>query len=473
MEIVFIWKEKKMGWMIFGAIILLAYFKIGYNWVNVKIQKGVASVVIIIGVALIIVGGWTGSMFYADPGYTYQVRTITGTIKAETTPGWHTKWFGTAYPWKKAMSVAHTYTSNEEESTSATRPPYTIRMLDRVDGEVTQTTRFRLPEDSKAFLEMAAEYRTPENLLNTELIPTVEQVITATSSLMGAEDYFNGKRNDFQMDFVTQMREGMFMVNRKEERFRASNTRTGTADASKKTQSEFGDQQQTRFIVTKVLNSDGTYKVNKHNYHNFGITVVDAKITDFEPNIDFKKRMKDQQQASADRSIAREQRIQEEEQKQLVIVRGDRVIAEEQALVKKDQIKKTTSAETAKALALIKANLKLEQAEIDKQTAAIDLEKNKLIAKSKNVLADADKYEREARIKGDNALQQKLDTEIAIQRVWAEAFAKRAVPNTVFSSGGNNGSTPTGSNTELQSIMQMMTMQMAKDLDYDRTTSSN
>jgi len=461
--------------IVLGCTILLAYFVLLRRITPEEHRSRVTPFVSVIGAFLIALGAWTGAMFYADPGYLYQVRTITGEVIGYNEPGWKYKGFGNEYPWKKAMSVAHTKdVDNGEEMTSSSLLPQSIRMLDRVDGLIQQTTRFRLPEDVPTFLEMASEYRTPDNLLRTELVPTVQQVITASSSLMSAEDYFNGKRNDFQMDFDYQMREGIFLVDRQEFISNSKTRQKSTADASKGTdQEDYGDQQQTRFNVLKLTNEDGTYKTRAHNYKNFGITVVDAKITDFEPNEAFKRRMEQQQQASADRSIAREQRIQEEEQKQLAIVRGEREIAEEQAAVKKSQIKRTTEAETAKSLALIEANLVKEQSAIQKDAAAIQLERDRLVADSKTVLADADKYEREARIKGDNALQQKLDAEVQIQQVWAEAFAKRNVPSTVFVSGGNSGpgAVPTGSNTELQSMVQMMTMQMAKQLDYDRTTT--
>jgi len=459
--------------IVITLICLIAYALVGHRNIKESVRGKISVVVGLVGVLFLSLGAWTGTMFYADPGYSYQVRTITGDIIGYNTPGWHVKLFGTTYPWKKAMSVANTRDYNTEEMTSSMLPPERIRMLDRVDGHITQTTRFRLPEDMDAFLRMAAEYRTPENLLLTELVPTVRQVITASSSLMSAEDYFNGQRNDFQMDFDYQMREGIFLVNRREVTTFNKVDRKGSADASKgEDQDGFGDHKQTRFVVTKLKNADGTFRTRNHNYKKYGITVVDAKVTEFDPNDEFKQRMKDQQQASADRSIAREQRIQEEEQKQLVIVRGERMIAEEQAQVLRDQVKRTTAAETDKALALISADKLLKQAAIEKETALVNLDRDTTIAKSKKVLADADKYERQAKIAGDNALQQKLDAEVKVQSVWASAFSKRAVPQTVFvSGGGGNGDTPSGGNTELQSIMQMMTMQMAKQLDYSRTTT--
>ena len=52
------------------------------------------------------------------------------------------------------------------------------------------------------------------------------------------------------------------------------------------------------------------------------------------------------QQAAADRAIAREQRVQEEEQRLLAITHGEREVAERQAAAKVKQIQKTTEAKT-------------------------------------------------------------------------------------------------------------------------------
>lgn len=53
-----------------------------------------------------------------------------------------------------------------------------------------------------------------------------------------------------------------------------------------------------------------------------------------------------------------------------------------------------------------------------------------------------------------------------LQKVWADAYAKRQVPQYVF--GGGNG-TPKGGDSEVSSFMQMMTIDAAKRLNYDRT----
>ena len=64
-------------------------------------------------------------------------------------------------------------------------------------------------------------------------------------------------------------------------------------------------------------------------------------------------------------------------------------------------------------------------------------------------------------------MAQKLDAELAIQRVWAEAYAKRNVPQYVFGASGDG--TPTGSDSEARLLEQLLTMEYAKRLEYDRS----
>ena len=131
-----------------------------------------------------------------------------------------------------------------------------------------------------------------------------------------------------------------------------------------------------------------------------------------------------------------------------------------------DQIQRTTEAETEKQLAITEAQKKQEQAEIDKQTAQVNLEKARIEAETRRTLADAEAYQKKAVLQADNALAQKLDAEIEIQKIWAEAFAQRKVPQYVF--GGGDGNTPTGSDSETKAFMQLLTMDAAKRLNYDR-----
>ena len=83
------------------------------------------------------------------------------------------------------------------------------------------------------------------------------------------------------------------------------------------------------------------------------------------------------------------------------------------------------------------------------------------------VAADAEAYAKAAVLEADNALAQKLETELEIQKVWADAYSRRNVPQYVFGTSG--GATPTGSDEEARLLEQLLTMEYAKRLEYDRS----
>lgn len=87
-------------------------------------------------------------------------------------------------------------------------------------------------------------------------------------------------------------------------------------------------------------------------------------------------------------------------------------------------------------------------------------------AETVRTLAEAEAYQKKVILQADNALAQKLDAEVKIQQLWADAFARRQVPTYVF--GGGESGVPTGSDAEAKVFMQMLTLDAAKRLSYDR-----
>lgn len=423
----------------------------------------------------VVAGTFNQVFFYAEPGYIYHVRTITGNERVVDGVGYSMHLFGRVNAWKKAMTVLADDTTadgvnaeSEESTASASLPPLNIMFLDQVDADAMAAVRFRLPTDAETFLTMAHEYRTPENLLRVALIPAFQETLQATASLMSAEDYYSGGRTEFINEFENQMQMGVYTVERKEILRDTVKRQVSEADASDPLmQDEFGDQQKTVFVVEKVLSQDTGLPVRKEQkFTLYGITVHEARVTDMKPNLKFVGRMEQKQEASAMRAIAREQKVQEEEQRLLAIARGDREVAERQAAMKVEQIEATTKAETRKKETVIEAERQKQEAEIQEETAKILLSKAKIDAEAIKVAAEAEAYRKEKILSADNALAQKLDAEIEIQRIWAGAFAKRSVPQNVF---GGTGGTPVGSDMEVKNFMQLMTLDAAKRLNYDRT----
>jgi len=404
------------------------------------------------------------STFYSEPGYIYHVRTVLGTEKVISEIGYNFYPLGRVNSWKRAMTVQATSKSGEEASSNL--KPLSIRFLDNVDARTEATVRFSIPTDEVSFLRLAGEYRSPENLLRTALIPAFEETLQANASLMTAEKYYAGGRNEFNSEFQSQMSNGTYSVRREEKVVLIKKSGKGTANAAKgDNQDNFGEDTKTIFVINKLLDEKGLPLRNNQQFRDFGISIVSALITNVSPNKQFINRMQLKQQASADRAIAREQRVQEEEQRLLAIARGEREVAERQASAKVQQIQLTTEAETEKQLTITHAEKLLAKAAISKDTAQIELETAVIDAEKKRTLADAEAYQKEVIMKADNALAQKLEAEIEIQKVWASAFAKRNVPTTVF--GGGEGM-PSGGDGEVKAFMQLLTVDAAKRLNYDR-----
>lgn len=435
----------------------------------------------------IIVGSFNSVFFYAEPGYKYHVRLLTsfgGILDQErvvSDTGYNLILFGRNTPWKNEMSVqasasiggsadVNSIADGESKNMSASMPPFKVTMLDQVDARVQATARFRLPDDPETFLNIAHKYRTPENLLRTSLIPQFQETLKATSALMSAEEYYSGGITQFQNEFETQMVSGIFVVRREEVLVKTTRQNTNSANATKGAdQGVYGDGTKVTYVVNKVIDASGQPIIKISKLKKLGIEVVEVRVTDLKPNVEFEARMKLKQKASADRAIAKEQRIQQEEEKLLAIAKGARNVAERQAIAKVKQIEETTNAETTKQLVLTKASQQLEQARIDKETAKQVLLRDKIKAQSVKVLADAQAYKKREILKADNALADKLRTEVEIQKVWAAAYANRAVPQYVIGGGaGGPGGTPVGADGEVKTFMQLMTIDAAKRLNYDR-----
>mgnify|MGYP001203355558 FL=1 len=198
----------------------------------------------------------------------------------------------------------------DSNRTSASLPPMSIMFLDQVDAHAQATVRFSIPSDTESFLKLAHEYRSPENLLRTALMPAFRETLQANASLMAAEEYYAGGRTEFNSEFENQMSQGIYLVKREEVQIPGVKAAKASANAALGTeQQQYGEDSKTIFVVKKVLDANGQPHRKPQRFLDFGITVVSALVTDMQPNQKFIERMQLKQKASADRAIAREQRV--------------------------------------------------------------------------------------------------------------------------------------------------------------------
>ena len=406
--------------------------------------------------------------FYNEAGQMTHVRTIFGEEKVVEDVGYATKWFGRSTVWRRTIGVQSALRVDNQEDNRSGQPSVILEnlpivFLGNVDAKAEFSTQFRLPSGD-AFLKIAQEYRTPDNFLQRALLPAVKETLQATASLMSADDYYAGNRSHFGAEFENQLRNGLYLTSRKEIRVQRDNLPAQTAILQSGTdQGSFGDNSATRFVIEKKLDKDGQELRKQQQFRLFGVEVVDARVTHIDPNPQYQERMVRVQQALAELAVARQNRLKEEEEKELVSARGAKDVEAKRQESLRQQIERTTEAETEKQLTLINAEREKRRAEIDKQTAELLRDKAKVNAEATKITADAEAHAREASLKADGALQTKLDALVQINRAWANAAAQAPVPSVMM--GGSDAGL--GRQDEMSKLMSVLATKAAKDLVLD------
>lgn len=458
-----------MGGLIIGVVgLIMAFvlFVLPVNKLFSKAKMAIAGLVAVLS-GLIAVGGSVG---YNDAGYCQHIRTIFGTETNTCSTGWYFEGWGNSTAWPHFITVANT--NSPDAKGSSISPPYTVRLADNWTGEVSQSTRYGIPQDSEQFIKMARDFRSPERLITTTLKPAVTASIDSVANMFTMEEYYSGgARDQFKTEFsdavikgrarvkqVSLNQAGGVVPNRA-----APNDLPGAQDTS-----EIGDTEVRRVVMEKITDASGNDIRTPHAYSQYGIVVSTAILEQIDPDDEYERQINDRKAAASRRVVAREQRLEQEEQRLLAIQQGETDIAKRQAAARTEQIERTTNAETEKQLALIEASRMKEEAAIAQETAAINLEKARIDAEAVTVAADAEAYAKQAILEADGALQQKLDAYVRTQEVWAEAAAQINVPTTVMAGGAGGGTEGSGVAVDLvNSFLGLTTVKTAQDLALD------
>lgn len=436
---------------------------------EIRIVRTIGSALAFIVGVVFVLGGAVG---YNDAGYQQHVRTIFGTETVALDTGWYFEGWGTSTAWPKYITVAHTASVDAEGS--AITGPYRVRLADNWSGDVSQSTRFQIPADAEQFIAMARSFRSPERLITTTLRPAVTASLDSVANMFTMEEYYaGGARDQFKTEFSDAVTKGRARVRQEQvatnQIVNAGGQAPNDLDVAADT-SNVGDTQVRRTVMVKVTDASGNDIRVAHDYAQWGIVAAQSILENLDPDDRFEEQIQARKDAASRRVVAREQRLEQEEQRLLAIQQGETEIARRQAAARTEQIQRTTDAETQKQLALIAAEQQREEANIARQTAEINLERARIDAEAVTVAADAEAYAKEAILEADGALAQKLDAWVTAQRYWAEAASQINVPSTVF----NNGGEGTAGNAlgTVDQFMQMMMMKTAQDLQVDPSIRS-
>jgi hypothetical protein len=426
--------------LIIAAVGLAIYFKTS----NVERPKFLTGKrLALIGVIGFILTAVNGLFFYAEAGHSYLVQYPTGTQVAVLDPGIKIKAWGQVYEWKKVITVKFDSDPENNEKYTGSGQEIDVRFNDAVNAKISLSARFSLPTDEETFKKMAVEFRSQQNLVNSSLLPSCNEVTKNSARLIAAQEYIAGRGGEFEYAVFDQLENGVYILD-------AQPLKQGvdsiSADSANRT---IDNNIIKRFTVKKRLNKDGSIKRKTNPINQYRIKVSQAVVENVDPEERFKVMLGKQRDVAAQTSISKESAKKAEFEKQKILAEGE-----------SEKAKKLVELETKQVEIITAAETEMKKAKIKKQTEQAELEAARLKAQSIKVLADAESYKKRQIMVADGALEKKLATYEKVMSTWAEAYAKRSVP-TYWLGGGADG----GPNGMFNQFMTLQNMSALKDLN--------
>jgi hypothetical protein len=395
----------------------------------------VASAVFVIVLVLFLV---INPFSWNDAGNRTVVERTTGEQIVQFAPGiFYAGFFAKQKEWPNQISVTYQESSPklELEDNGIEVGQIMIRFSDATTANVKGITQFILPSDEKEMVLIHNTHRTPQSLVLKRLAPYTKECLQSSAQLMSSEKHYGGGRAQMSQDFMDQLKEGVYLLKTEE------NVVYDSLEAEKK-----------RVYQTEIQIDPKTTlpKRKLSSIKEYGITVADAAITDVDYEDQVDQKLTKIIDAVTKSSISKQELMTAQQQTLTAKAKGEQALVEIEYQQKQEQTRQVVEAET-----------KVKVAEQDKLQQKIAYEAAILEAKKIKEMADAEAYSKEKVMKADGALERKLNAQIEIQKVWADAFSKYTgaiVPQ--FQTGGTTG------NGALN-FMDILTAKAAKDLALD------
>ena len=319
-----------------------------------------------------------------------------------------------------------------------------LRFNDGAHGNLVGSIQYELPISDTLLTEIHTKFGSQE-AVQAQLVQTVvDKAVYMTGPLMSSKESYAEKRNDLISYVEDQVGHGVFRTRQRDVRLK----------------DEISGVEKTVTIVEIVETAPGVYARQEASYLAvFGVKTSNFAINELSYDENVEKQINAQQQATMDVQTAMAESRKAEQRALTAEKEGQANAAKAKWEKEVEKARAVVTAQQEKEVAVTNAQRELEVAQLAAQQA-----EQYRIQQIKRAEADST-YKREV-LEADGALAQKLAALVQMNKDNAEAIAKRQVPTTVFASGG----TGTGSDTEVNALLQLMTVDAAKRISVDLTT---
>lgn len=368
----------------------------------------------IIGVPLLALGlTINSSVLMTDAGYSYvHQNNITGELDVFTEPGIHFRMPFLSKITQYDQVITVSFGNNAGEDFYQRLDPVQVRFADTYIGQIPVTFRFKLSTDPEALIKMHREFRNNSNLIDALLVKNARNVTVITATQYTGEEFFQGGLNQFKSKLGDQLREGIYLTERRQVEVEELDLAPVGVD-----QSNANQLQRTNQLVWKtvpVLDSTGQPIRQDNPLQQYGIQVTQVTIGDPQPEKQLDQLLADKKRLVADRIRA----IQEQE--------TSKAQAETEQLRKEIQrTREVQDAQRQKELAIISQQKEVEVARQIAEREIVEVEKTKRLAEveKEKELAIA---EANLAIQKANSLSAEFEAKAILEKGRAEAEVLKA-----------------------------------------------
>lgn len=413
---------------------------------NISPTKAFVGVVAVVG--LIVMGLFSTSLLETNQAGYVQVKqaAVTGTLSVRTEPGTYAQLFGDIHTYPEASTFHFTADTDSGEKRDQSLP---TQFNDGAKAKVSGSVRVLLPNsDPDAMVKIHRKFKSDYGVTTRLVLPALRKALFASGPHMTAAESYAERRNEFAALVEDQLLYGTI----------------ATQKEANIVKDEITGEEKTVYTLHRIKCTEGDKCVNGFEreqqsvFHEFGINLTNFVIDD----IVYPEKVLAQietQRAARMNIITKQAEAQEADARAKKAEAEARAkVAETRATEEVQKTERIVRAEADKAEAVL-------QAEKKKQVAALEKEAAEFEKKRQILLGEGEATRKRLVMQADGALEKKLEAYVKAQEYWANAYANRKVPSTVFGGGGSG--TEAYGDGGAKAFMDLLTIDAANRLNLN------
>ncbi|MES2625912.1 MAG: hypothetical protein V4628_11590 [Pseudomonadota bacterium] len=388
-----------------------------------------------------------------DSGNRTVVQLPSGKIFVKFEPGVYFDWFG------RSTVYSDVITYEFDEKAVAEGEPDTsigVRYQDGGTGSVYGTVRVVLPRNEEAMLKIHKEFKDERGITENLVEKVVRESLNLTAGLMTSEEAYAEKRNQYIEWAEDQISRGKYLTNLV--------PRTQIVEPA-----EIGANGQTiRAAVTRIQNIpeirvvNGTPGRGESQFLEYGMDVSGLQLIDW--GFETKTLAQIQEKRAANMAIITSQAnaAKANQERLQAIAEGEKNVATAQYEQEVEKARQIVIAQRESQVAEINAARQVLVNEQNTRARTEDVKAAEQEARAVELRTTAEAAAKRRLLEADGALEQKLAAYVAVQKVYAEQFAKQKwTPEVVM------GGTGSDNGNAAADMIQLLTVRGAQDLALD------